>query len=99
MVHKPTESKKNANSAVEPAAATPDRTNCPPDAKVRALASGELSDESIAEHVRTCSLCAEEFRDHERDLEWNRFIKRSSYGFYVVIVVIIIVEVLRRYHH
>src|SRR5579875_2421849 len=89
--------RKDPPQAVE-TPATPDRTHCPPDEKVRALASGELSDPSVEEHVRECSWCSAEYRDHQRDLESNRFIKRSTYGLYVVILVIIVVEVLRSCH-
>ena len=79
-------------------ASSPDRSQCPPDAKVRAFAKGDISgDESLEEHVQQCVCCAREYRDHLKDLEWNRFIGRSTKASYLVILAIIIFEVVRHF--
>jgi hypothetical protein len=90
--------KKDAVPAVGMESA-PDRSHCPPDDKVRAYANGEISEgHSIAEHLRQCSWCAREYRDHAKDLEWNRFINRSTKAFYFVLPVIVVVAALRSCH-
>jgi hypothetical protein len=77
----------------------PDRTHCPPDEKVRAYANGEiLEDKFLDEHLHQCQWCSQEFRDHARDLEWNRFISRSTKASYVVILAIVVVALLRSCH-
>jgi hypothetical protein len=78
---------------------TADRSNCPTDDKVRAFANGEISgDQFLEEHLRQCSWCAQEYRDLARDLEWNRFIRRSTKASCLVILAIVVFEVLRSCH-
>jgi hypothetical protein len=77
----------------------PDRNQCPPDEKVRDLAAGKLQDEAVKQHVEHCEACNREFHDHARDLEWNRFLSRSTYGSYVVIAVLIAMAVFRSCHY
>lgn len=79
----------------------PDRSQCPADEKVRALAMGKgniTKDQSLEEHIRQCEWCAREYRDHAMDLEWNRFITRSTKASYVVLVAIVVAVVLRSCH-
>src|SRR5579863_4531785 len=78
-----------------PQAVGPDRSQCPPDEKVRTFADGKLSDASLEMHIRQCEWCAREYRDHARDLEWNRFIRRSTWALSLVVLAIIIFEALR----
>lgn len=87
--------KENTSSPVRPTPA-PDRTQCPPDAKVRSFAKGEITgDTALEQHIQDCPWCARELKDHERDLEWNRFVGRSTKASYLVILAIIIFEVFR----
>lgn len=87
--------KKDAG-AIDEVVPAADRSECPPDEKIRALAKGELSgDRTLQQHVKECEWCAREYRDHAKDLEWNRFIDRSTKASYVVILAIIIFEVIR----
>jgi len=87
--------KKDAAVAVE-TESTPDRSQCPPDEKVRALAKGDISgDKKLEQHVEECEWCAREYKDHARDLEWNRFVGRSTKASYLVILAIIIFEIIR----
>jgi hypothetical protein len=79
--------------------ALPDRSQCPPDEMVRAVAAGKLDDEAVKQHIEKCELCNREFHDHARDLEWNRFLSRSTYGSYVVVAVLIAMAVFRSCHH
>ena len=75
---------------------TSDRSQCPADERVRALANGKIPDDpALAKHVEECEWCAREYRDHARDLEFNRFISRSTKLMYVVILVIIVIEIVR----
>jgi hypothetical protein len=90
-------SKKDAAVAVETDNA-PDRSQCPPDEKVRALAKGDIiGDKLLEQHVEECEWCAREYRDHAKDLEWNRFIGRSTKASYLVILAIIIFEIVRHF--
>jgi hypothetical protein len=79
--------------------ALPDRSHCPPDEKVRDLAAGKFEDEAVKQHIERCELCNREFHDHARDLEWNRFLSRSTYGSYVVVALLIAMAVFRSCHH
>jgi hypothetical protein len=77
----------------------PDRSHCPPDGRVRAYADGKIQDDkSLADHVAQCPWCAAEFKDHARDLEWNRFLNLSTWLSILVILVIVITAVLRSHH-
>ena len=76
--------------------APPDRTDCPPDTRVKAYAKGEISgDSSLEEHVRQCAWCASEYRDHVKDMMWDQFLKRSTYASFIVPVAIVIAVSLR----
>jgi hypothetical protein len=89
---------KNPNESA-PHTEGADRSNCPPDERVRAYANGEITDDaSLVEHIKQCAWCAEEFKDHARDLEWNRFINRSIKVASVVLLAILIVSALRSCH-
>lgn len=77
----------------------PDRSQCPSDKMVRALAAGKVDDEAVKQHIEKCELCNREFHDHARDLEWNRFLSLSTYGSYVVLAVLIAMAVFRSCHH
>lgn len=73
-----------------------DRSSCPPDEQVRALAAGKFRDDAIlVDHVNNCEWCRREYRDHDRDIEFNKFIGLSTKLAYVVILAIIIVAVFR----
>ncbi|MBV8831149.1 MAG: hypothetical protein JO108_18185 [Acidobacteriaceae bacterium] len=77
---------------------TPDRTQCPPDERIRALAKGELSGKNLLQqHVEECEWCAREYKDHARDPELNRLINRSTKAIDVVILAIIIFEIVRHF--
>ena len=90
-------SKKDAAVAVE-ADNAPDRSQCPPDEKVRELAKGDIvGDKVLEQHVEECEWCAREYRDDAKDLEWNRFIGRSTKALYLVILAIIIFEIVRHF--
>ena len=87
---------KDIESPMIQTAESADRNQCPPDEKVRAFAKGKISgDTTVEEHIQNCQWCAREYRDHARDLEWNRFIGRSTKASYVVILAIIIFEIIR----
>src|SRR5271165_3079481 len=62
-----------------------DRSKCPPDDRVRALANGELPEnKELQGHISQCAACAREYQDHLKDLASQRFIKRSTRISYVV---------------
>ena len=77
----------------------PDRSQCPPDVTVRDLAAGKIQNEAVKKHIEHCEACKREFFDHARDLEWNRFLSRSTYGSFVVVAVLIGMAVFRSCHH
>lgn len=79
--------------------ALPDRSQCPPDEMVCALAAGKLDDGAVKQHIEKCELCNRESHDHARDLEWNRFLGRSTYGSFVVLAVLSAMAVFRSCHH
>ena len=90
------DTQKEYSASVE---APPDRANCPPDTRVKAYAKGEISgDSSLEEHVRQCAWCASEYRDHVKDLIWDRFLKQSTNASFIVVAAIIIAVSLRSCH-
>lgn len=90
---------EKAPLSMGPPEPSPDRTDCPPDARVRAYANGKIQDDqSIADHVVECPYCARELKDHARDLAVNRFLNLSTWLATLVILAIVIAAVLRSRH-
>jgi hypothetical protein len=84
-------SQPNKNAEFTPVdMANPDRTNCPSDEAVRAVAKKEQSmSDSLQAHLDSCPACRREFIDHQAQLEWNHMYKKMTWLLYIVLFLIV----------
>jgi hypothetical protein len=58
----------------------PDRSNCPSDETLKALAHGKhVEDEALEAHLATCVYCRKELIDHKAQRELGRFFNKTTW--------------------
>jgi hypothetical protein len=73
-----------------------DRSNCPSDDTLKALAHGQhLEDEELEAHLATCDYCRRELVDHKAQRELGRFYNKTSWLLTSVVILMIFVAIYR----